>query len=381
MPAKSQRALDIEAFLKTAEPVKELFERVQLGADVKVLPVYKVPINMLAYNIRNGRISSELLAKEESLGRKLDPLLDADRKEVRKILLEQEPREAELLRADLKEHGQTHPGIITFDGIVINANRRMAVLSALHDEFSVPKYEYLAVAVLPPNVGDVDLWRIEAGLQFAKDFRLAYSAVNELLKLREGMQCGMDAKKIEAALMGRYTDKEVEERIEVLDLIDNYLESIGSPQQYGLVAGNVEKFNSLRNNVVSTVKRKELLDADDLAALIETAYAMIKHTDLTHWNIRELAKIIANPRAFDELKGSIDWAEPLNTAPAALKDAFVSASEIVEATNESGQPERLIRRALNALDRVDTKSPQLNEPKIQEMITRLKSIVDKLPVQ
>ena len=35
-----------------------------------------------------------------------------------------------------------------------------------------------------------DLWRIEAGLQFAKDFRLEYGPVNELLKLKEGLERG-----------------------------------------------------------------------------------------------------------------------------------------------------------------------------------------------
>src|SRR5207245_2353888 len=150
-----------------------------------------------------------------------------DAKVIQTLLLEQNKKETAELKESLREHGQLEEGIITFDGAVINANRRMAVLSELHQETSDPKFEFLKVARLPKNVDESDIWRIEAGLQFAKDLRLEYGPVNELLKLREGKSKGLSPKQISHFLMGRYSADDVEGRLRVLDLIDSYLEYVG----------------------------------------------------------------------------------------------------------------------------------------------------------
>ena len=136
-------------------------------------------------------------------------------------------------------------------GRLLNANRRMAILSALHDETHDPKFEYLRVARLPKDVDEQDIWRIEAGLQFAKEFRLDYSPINELLKLKEGRDSGLSPADISQTLLGRYTPNGDDEKLSILKLIESYLVFIGRPGQYHMVKEehNVEKFNSLQANV------------------------------------------------------------------------------------------------------------------------------------
>lgn len=52
---------------KTGEKMK-----ISFGGGVHDLPVYKIPIKHLIYNIRNGRFSAELLAKDEPAARSVD---------------------------------------------------------------------------------------------------------------------------------------------------------------------------------------------------------------------------------------------------------------------------------------------------------------------
>lgn len=177
MKLETKREKELDAYLASNDVKDDQKLRLVLKGVPKHLEVYRIPIKYLMYNIRNGRFVAELLAKEAQLKRKLDSADPEDAKIIQTLLLELDPSATEALMVDLRKNGQLDPGIITRDGAVINANRRMAILSALYKEERDPRFEYLRVARLPKDVDERDLWRIEAGLQFAKEFRLDYTVL------------------------------------------------------------------------------------------------------------------------------------------------------------------------------------------------------------
>ncbi len=373
MKLNTNRAKQIEACLKDQKPLENTAVRVELSGQIKVLPVYRVPIKQLLFNIRNGRFAAELLAAEEKFRRKLDPTVEADSKVIQKLLLEQDKTETEMLAEDLKTHGQIDPGIITFDGAVINANRRMAILKFLFEDTREPRFEFLNVARLPENVDERDLWRIEAGLQFARDFRLEYGPINELLKLREGQTRGLTPQDISKSLLGRYSTKKVLEMIDVLKLIDTYLRSIKKAGEYFLVYRSVEKFKSLQANVVAPLRRKGKKDSE-IANAIAIAFALIQKTDVSHWDIRNLQKISLNERAQKEL------APILKDKPSkeVITEAFSAAAEIIEDEEKKDKPERLIKRALAAIRSISPKNARLRTAAVKAMLKELAGQVAEL---
>jgi len=374
MKMDTNRAKLLDAFLKGIPPLVNIAVRVELAGEINTLAVYHIPMKYLLFNIRNGRFAAELLEKEEQLRRKLDPTLEQDARIIRKLLLEQSESETAALTEDLKLHGQLEPGIITFDGAVINGNRRMAILKTLFEETHEPKFDYLNVARLPEQVDQKDLWRVEAGLQFAKDFRLEYGPINELLKLREGLQQGLSAEDISKSLLGRYTAKKVNEKFEVLKLIDSYLRQIKRPGEYHLIQRNVEKFNSLQANVVAPL-RKFGKPAEEIANVISVAFALIqKVPNVSHWNIRRLRDIAQNSKAEKELVPIL--AE--KTSRETINDAFETAKEIVDVSAKKDKPQQLLRSALTAVKSINPKSPHLSEPKVKEMLKELAKQVEIL---
>lgn len=213
MELQTLREKQLDIYLKNPSAQEDQKLRIPLKGKAEHLQVFRVPIKYLIYNIRNGRFAAELLAKESQLKRKLDPAVANDAKIIQKLLLELNQTETEALQADLRDNGQLDPGVITRDGAVINGNRRMAILTALWDETHDPRFEYLRVARLPKDVEEKDLWRIEAGLQFAKEFRLDYSPINELLKLKEGRESGFSSAEISKTLLGRFSASKVDEKL------------------------------------------------------------------------------------------------------------------------------------------------------------------------
>ena len=365
----SIRANELKAYTGNRNPEENMFVRLLLDGKIKILTVYRVPTSLLSFNIRNGRFASELIAKEKLIQRKLNSEDAADSTIIRQLLLEQNIDETKALKDDLEKNDQIEAGIITADGAVINANRRMAVISKLFEDTRDQKWSFLKVAVLPNSVTEADLWRIEAGLQFAKDFRLEYGPINELLKLREGKACGLNEKDIAATLMGRFTAKDVEARLRVLTLIECYLEEINLPGEYSHIATqrSMEKFNALSDSVIEPLKTKLGMDPLDLLRLTAVGFGLIREGESNYLAIRQLAPIARNPAALKALLNDLPD-DPLSAESEVLLDSFNNAKDLVEGQKDAEKPDRLLNRALAALNSIDLKNNKLKSNKTQDLV-------------
>ena len=98
------------------------------------LPVYRLPLKLLFFNIRNGRFAAEYIELKKKENREFDTTNKDDAKIIQNLLIEIDSKQSNLLLNDLKKYGQREPGIITHDGHVINGNRRMAALQTLVDQ-------------------------------------------------------------------------------------------------------------------------------------------------------------------------------------------------------------------------------------------------------
>ncbi|MEU9782490.1 transcriptional regulator [Streptomyces phaeochromogenes] len=84
------------------------------------------------------------------------------------------------LKESLHQYGQSDPGLVTRDGVLVNGNTRRAALI----ELSGPS-ETMRVAVLPESCGWDDIADIEFSLQLRKEHRRDYSYINRLLAVQE----------------------------------------------------------------------------------------------------------------------------------------------------------------------------------------------------
>ena len=160
------------------------------------LPVISMPVDTLYYNPATHRIRAQ-----RSLDPDLDVILDNDpygdaAQGYLHQLLKGDPSDPrttdpafELLKADLQEHGQSEPGIVTRWGELINGNTRRAALSEL-------QVKNIRVGVLPGDAGAEDIRSVELALQLRRDHKRDYSFMNELLAIDERIRAGRPATEI-----------------------------------------------------------------------------------------------------------------------------------------------------------------------------------------
>jgi hypothetical protein len=375
---KTEREIDIDGYI-AQHPDANLQhpDPVYFHGKVNNLTTYRLPIKLLIFNIGNGRFAAELLAEEKKLGRKLDVLNNEDSKIIQRLLLEQDAGETKHLKESLRKDGQIHAGIITFDGAVINANRRMATLMQLHEETQDDRFEYLKVARLPRGVDAKDLWKLEASLQFGREFRLEYGAVNELLKIRSGKLSGLSEKQISDAIDGRYTEKGVKDKLETLKLMDSYLNTIGKPGNYTLIQEErrVQGFVSLHENAITPLKKGA--HRSEVTKIIEVGFAMIKN-GMSHWDVRDLRKIAELDAARTQLYRAYSKDGKLSSEGEEIRDAYDSAMDVVNMHDQKNRPERLAEKALTALKQIDAAHESVKAESFKTMIAEIQKEVERL---
>ncbi len=273
-------------------------------------PIYRFQLDDLAYNKANGRIKAEVIEKEAELGRIINQFDDIDKKILREILLSIRRDENDKIKEDLRKNTQIFPGIITVDGIVINGNRRKALLEELFEETNDEKYRYLDVHILPSDINKSELWLIEAGIQLSAPQQLDYSPINHLLKLREGVNSGLNIPQMASRIYG-VSEEQLTGDLKRLKLIDEYLaDFLGKEGKYYLVKNLNEHFINLCNILDwaerprGAVRRDWAPNNDDINELKLVGFYYIRMR-MPHLRIRDLRDIFATSYSWQEARRAL----------------------------------------------------------------------------
>lgn len=230
---------------------------------------YRIPINLLHFNIENGRYATKFsLLRAANPGVNIDPRKLDWRNEILKMLdgtwedaetgvnTRLDRGHFQALVEDIEHRGQERTGIVLEDGGVMSGNRRLAALitlSTLHPD--VDKYRYLHAFIVPgQGVLPADRWRLEMSAQMGQGRLLRdYEPVERLIKIREGVDLLMQTNNLdseEAAIRVVANDfgadaTLIRKDLESLKHIDNYLDAINRPEQYWLANTLTEVFTEL----------------------------------------------------------------------------------------------------------------------------------------
>lgn len=183
----------IAARLRAVQAQPDLVETVRVSwrGVSRDLPVIRMPLAMLYYNPETHRVRAQReLDPERSALIAADPWSVASQDYLDQLLKgdpsdplnKVDPTYDELME-DLRINDQRDPGIVTTDGILVNANTRCAALRQI-------ERDHIRVGVLPDDADWQDIASVELSLQLAKEFRRDYSFVNELLAIDELVAMG-----------------------------------------------------------------------------------------------------------------------------------------------------------------------------------------------
>ncbi|PLX09479.1 MAG: hypothetical protein C0596_02790 [Marinilabiliales bacterium] len=146
--------------------------------------IYELPFSELLFRKENGRIKAEV-ASHERLNGEIDELSNEGQEVLKEFLAKSDPEKKEILKQQIKKKGQRQPAIITCDGFLINGNRRKMVFEELYnDSHKDPRFLNMRVIILPENITEFEIKRLENSYQLQDEGKSEYHGLNRALTLR-----------------------------------------------------------------------------------------------------------------------------------------------------------------------------------------------------
>lgn len=227
--------------------------------------IVQIDSEYLMYRIENSRTEIQQLAYIRKNNLTKDFFHDPESPHVQEaqenILSDMIKSKGKELLEDLKIRKQEDACIITYDGYILNGNRRTAGLKMLGDR-------YIDCVVLPDDASPKDLYILEQQLQISEDFKEKYHWINELRNIYKGKEDSrFELSEKELAENLRLDTREVRVMLRKLELIDAFLRWKNIPKQYDYhklddaeeIFGQLEK--AIKKYSKDILKRQSLQNA------------------------------------------------------------------------------------------------------------------------
>lgn len=193
---------------------------------------YKIPLENLIYNKKNGRISSRVKSYERQYG-EIDPETPEGKGIIEKFLWQAHIIDNKNTEESIANSQQLVRGVVTSKGVILDGNRRASILNKIYLEREnwknkkkdVEFAKYFIAIILPPDVTNEEIERIETFLQMGEEDKIDYNPIEKYLKIRDLELNGISPFDI-AKLMGKEV-RQINDCQEIMILMEDYLNYFG----------------------------------------------------------------------------------------------------------------------------------------------------------
>lgn len=371
--------------------------KLTIKGTTKNYTVYKIPLDLLYYNDRNGRIAT-YISQYISTGNVLDKTNLVEYNNVlQEFIKNSNPIALENTKKNIDRFSQRVPGVVLNDGRVIDGNRRFTCLRMLKEE---GKDVFFEAVILDPadGIDERDIKRLELNLQHAEERPIDYNPIDNLVDVyRDIVEDNLFTVREYAENTNKKV-KDIELMIKKAELMVQFLEFMNAPGQYYIARemdldGPLQELVTILNKDFKNSDFRKLNEAnyEDKAeqaeylrirnALFTAIFSKRKVTDgegrgdLTR-EIREMGKFIINAANRDEFLDEFEdiveevyetfqehdvvTAQSIKEIGRELSDVRKQSSEIIEKRIEDtrlkvakAKPVDLLNKAFDDMERID----------------------------
>lgn len=198
-------------------------------------PVYRIPLDLVYYNNKNGRIATLISKWEFDNGYKISEL---DREKYNEtienyIIKSNEPAYKKT-KENIRALSQREAGVVLSNGCIIDGNRRYTCLRRLNQEDSSGKYGYFEAVILDPEMtaDEKEIKRLELELQHGQDEKVSYNPIESLIDVYKTVEEEQILTIKEYADNSNKKENEVKKDLGQAKIIIDFLDYINAPGKY-----------------------------------------------------------------------------------------------------------------------------------------------------
>lgn len=251
----------------------------------------------------------------------------------------------------LRTEKQREPLLITYRGVVVNGNRRLAAMRELLDEDSQvnAEFNHVTCLVLPEDATPEDIVEIEAGLQARPETKLDYDWIGDCQLIKRLTELGWSERKLVDRLRRR--PSEIRNSLAALTEANLYLKDwVKAEGEYVRVRDSEQFFKDLPGQLAD--KPAALADASRVIAwtlhdnrdkLNERLYAFNSAFGRNAANVLDrLSSELGVPVDTDEEEAGDDFAVDIEGS-----DAEVSYRSVIDALSDGGDREDTVETLID----------------------------------
>ena len=281
----------------------DITKKFSLRGKTEARPVYRIPLDLLYYNDKNGRIATLISKWEAENGYKISEL-DRDKynETIENYIIKSNEQAYKRTKNNIKIVGQMEAGVVLSNGCVIDGNRRYTCLRKLYEENSNGGFGYFEAVILDPDItADAkEIKRLELELQLGKDEKVTYNPVETLIDVYKTIEEEKILTIKEYADNSNSTESAIKKQLEMANIIVDFLDFINAPGQY-YIAVDLQLDASV--NEIYNIKKNMSEDEWDKAKVVLYDNMLVKPIGDIKLMMRDIRKI-TNSEYFDEYYNS-----------------------------------------------------------------------------
>lgn len=212
--------------------------------------VILIPTRYLRFRKNNGRIIAEVESYEKENNIVLNEEDEYTQNILRQFLINNDKEKNEELKRLLSQKGQQKPAIITCDGFLINGNRRKMALEELYNSKNQdPQFEMMRVIVLPNDVTELEIQKVENRYQLQSEGKSEYQGLNRAIKYKRNIENGftLEAQLRDDPNFHELPPKEFKKKVKEFE--KNFLKPLENVDEYLATFNRKGMYNTISESV------------------------------------------------------------------------------------------------------------------------------------
>jgi len=381
---------------------------------------FLIPLEFLIYNKYNGRIGS-LVKSYEIQNHTLDAENPEDSASIEEFLWNSKPDRNKTTMESLVREGQKIFGIVTSNGTIIDGNRRAMLLNKIYrereiwekDKHNVDHCKYFIAVILPEDADPKEVIKLETTYQMGEDEKLGYNPIEKYLRCKDLKEI-YDYNEVDIATMMVEEKSTISEWLEIMKLMDSYLEYLG----YGGIYTRLDKREGQFVDLNRYLKRYSNINKTNF---VEWAYDDMDVTELkcvcfdyirAQYEGKDF-RLLAQPgknsffckeKVWEKFKSDHeevinriqeqpvedfrkenpnadltklleardnDWK---NTVEDLFKQNYFQANHLLDNINDKDKPYELVKRAYDTLNSINTDIESFYTPEVNGWLRKINSL-------
>lgn len=336
----------------------DLTRKLTVDGLTQVYPVYKVHLDWLFYNDQNDRIATWISRYKAQHEGKIPDSTDREKynRIIEQFIVESNSDAIRQTQKNIELFDQREPGVVLADGRIIDGNRRFTCLRRLAANNN--RFRYFETVILDCNIEDSakQIKMLELSIQHGEESKVDYNPVDRLVGLYNDVISTQLLSIEEYARSTNESENEVKKRIDIANLMVEFLEFINAPEQF-YIARELQLYYPVEELLKLIGKCRTQDDIEDLKIVVFTNILMRPNGDMTRF-VRHIKAIINTEYQEEFVEEQKEIAEQvIDMLPEQGKVNTTTIREVVRSNDEIvHELENSMEKALTKVKKNETRN-------------------------